>query len=273
MKAVGFGWRSPDVAVELRADADASAEHLARLVDDVPRLFPTYLRDGDAARRVEVRLARSGAHVLAAGETCVAEGVPDTLAAVEIAVTRALLEAAPHPVRLHASGAVVRGRAVLALGAAGSGKSSLALAWMLRGRPLLGDDTVLLGEDGRAHPFHRLLKIHQDVAEHAGLRLEETLGWDPDNEEVWVSPRAEGWARAPVPVGVVARVRFLEGAELRVRPLSTSDTLNLLLHSVLAGGAGAATGFDALTAVAARARGVDVVFSDPDGAAHYLESV
>ncbi|WP_342351761.1 HPr kinase/phosphatase C-terminal domain-containing protein [Pseudooceanicola antarcticus] len=49
---------------------------------------------------------------------------------------------------MHASCVALQGRAVLILGASGSGKSSLALELMSRGAALVADDRVILTREG-----------------------------------------------------------------------------------------------------------------------------
>jgi HPr kinase/phosphorylase len=52
----------------------------------------------------------------------------------------------PGPTVLHATAVSVEGKAVLIIGASGSGKSSLALEMMARGAILVADDQVILTE-------------------------------------------------------------------------------------------------------------------------------
>jgi hypothetical protein len=78
---------------------------------------------------------------------------------------------------LHASGAVLGGKAVAFLGASGWGKSTLAAALCGRGHKLFSDDIVALREDSRADfvvlPGFQSLKLWPDSARH--------LGYDPES--------------------------------------------------------------------------------------------
>lgn len=56
--------------------------------------------------------------------------------------------AAQTSLNIHASAVALRGRAILILGAAGAGKSGLALALMAQGARLVADDRVVLRVDG-----------------------------------------------------------------------------------------------------------------------------
>jgi len=69
---------------------------------------------------------------------------------------------------LHASAVVVGDRAAAFLAAPGSGKSSLATAFMQEGHPLLTDDVLAVGREGGSyvgHPGYPQLRVWPDQAE------------------------------------------------------------------------------------------------------------
>ena len=66
------------------------------------------------------------------------------------------------------------GGALVLLGASGAGKTSVSARALAAGRPVLGDDQVLLGSDGRCHRLPRRLRLYPDIsatASHAFARL------------------------------------------------------------------------------------------------------
>lgn len=182
----------------------------------------------------------------------------DLLPAFEWALTQRLLDRETCCVHLHAAGAVDGQGAVLALGATGAGKSTLALHWSVAGLPVLGDDTVLVDATGRAHPFPRLFKIDPAGAQAAGLALDATPWWTPGGTEAWYDPAdRSGWAEA-APVRLVVVLRYVAGARLRAVPLSRAEGLGALLQSRQVTGRRGAAAFEALASAVAGARVVGV---------------
>lgn len=162
------------------------------------------------------------------------------VSALELALTRTLLEAHADRVHLHAAGARLGPTGVLALGTAGAGKSSLALAWSRSGRPLLGDDVVLVDEEGAARAFPRLMKVDAERLAAHGIRPEATHAWVPGWEEAWVDPReGGGWCLQPCPVGLVVlldRDERGDGGGFRAVEMDGVVALKALLDSALPGG-------------------------------------
>lgn len=260
MSVVVFGWDEPAVAVR---GPDA-------WMDLIAGLFPDYVLDvAQAPLTLEVLHSHDGGALRSEGGEERAASYQDLLALVEIEVTRALLALSEHA-HLHASGTVVSDRAVLALGPAGAGKSSVAFAWHRMGLPLLGDDNVFIDASGSARAFRRLMKLEDERAREGGVDPASTLAWDPENPEIWYSPGSEGWASRPAPVAVVARVRYRAGAPVEIRDQSPAETLNLLVHSLLTTGAPGAEALASLGRVAEHAQGLDVCFGDSMVAARTL---
>lgn len=192
----------------------------------------------------------------------------ELLAEVETACTEAFLGLAAPMIPLHASGAAVNGRAVLALGAPGAGKSTLAVSWHRAGFPVLGDDVILLDEDGVVHPFKRLFGIDADMLAALGVDPATTPFWEVGADEAWYDGGiGAGWA-APAPVGTIAVVRHRAGAGTTLEPLAPLELLNALVHSQLITVAERTRGFDRLARIAASVPAYRMTFeSAPDAAA------
>jgi len=193
----GIGWLFPDYR---KAEPD-EGECRERI-----RVTPV---DGGHRVRAPARLME-GRHSAAptSGEgpaTVTARDPIELLTILEGILARALLETASERIHLHASGVRLDDEALLALGAGGAGKSSLALAWSVMGLPVLGDDVVLVDVDGRAESFRRLFKVDPTRLASHGIDPASTPAWADGSEEAWFDPgKAGGWSTGPIPVrGVV----------------------------------------------------------------------
>lgn len=236
------------------------------LAETLGALYPDYRQDGAPHREVgrpAVRVAASpGGYVVEGPEGTT--HCPDTahaLGAYEHALTMSFLEALSETVQVHASGAVVDGKAVLALGPAGAGKTSVALALVTAGCATLGDDVVLLDRERRAVPFRRLFKVHVKTLETLGVEPAGTPFWDPAEPEAWYDPVLDaGWAE-PAPVGLLLLPRFRQGAALQVQELGRARALDVLMHSALEGsGVGRSETFEIMADVAEEARAYRMTF-------------
>ncbi len=189
----------------------------------------------------------------------VCDSASDAIATYEFAVTNNLLRDCDH-VQIHSSGSVLNDRAVLALGASGAGKSSLALAWLAAGYPTLGDDVVHLAADGRAHPFKRLFKVSPEMLQLVGVDPARTPFWNAACEEAWYDPDdTAGWADT-AQVALVALCHRQAGACLSVRPVDRTAGLNALMHSLMETGRRAENSLDVLVEVVKHACVVEVTF-------------
>jgi hypothetical protein len=259
---VGGGW------VELAVAEPA-------LVEPLRILFSPYEARGSTASPPTARVAvegGGGAYQVtdASGRTIACASLAELLSACEFALTEALLASCAGLTPLHAAGATVRGAAVLALGRAGAGKSSLAVSWQLDGHPGLGDDIVLIDDTARAHPFKRLYEIRAENLQQLGLDPDRTTLWEPGSTEAWYDPAdGAGWADA-VPVAVVAAVRYESGAPLAIRELNGAQALNLLLHSQLSTVTDRGANLNALVRVARQAAAYEVTFGNGRAAAAAL---
>ena len=189
---------------------------------------------------------------------------------IEFALTETFLMGAADRVQLHASGCVVDGQAVLAVGASGAGKSSLATCWSLDGLPALGDDVVLLDGEGHATPFKRQFTVDPDLLAGLGSDPATTPFWTPGAEEAWFDPEAAGgWADSS-PVRVVAFIAFEEGKELSSTPVTPAAGLNTLLHGRLDSGASGTPAFECLANVTQGASFLNLRFGDAEAASRFL---
>lgn len=116
-------------------------------------------------------------------------------------------------VPLHASAAVVEGRAVAFAGPAGSGKSTLAMAFARRGYPILTDDTAALASDGDAllvQPDHPLVRLWPETLELLGAGGQDLprliTGW----EKRYLDLESHGYRFEPRPRPLAA-VYLLDG--------------------------------------------------------------
>ncbi len=244
-------------------------------------LFRAYQVSGEAggsgseeSGRVTVRGHDGGSLVVWGAQRALCRSEEELVIAVESALAEMLLAACADWALLHASGAVVGDRAVLALGPAGAGKSSLALSWSLTGLPALGDDIVLVDSAGRVSPFMRLFKVAPDLLRARGVGPETTPGWLPGSVEAWFDPTsAGGWTGAAVPVAVVALVQHRSRGGVVVREMGRAEVLNVLLHSLFPSGLPAAASVDRLAEVAAGARALEVTFDSAAEAAASLAAL
>jgi hypothetical protein len=108
---------------------------------------------------------------------------------------------------LHASAVCIDGKAVLLVGPAGAGKSTLALALHQRGHPVLSEDVVALQPraDGiGAHSGFPHVRLWPDSAQALGRRTDElprlARNWD---KRYWSLAGAAAFQATPAPIGAV----------------------------------------------------------------------
>jgi hypothetical protein len=244
------------------------------LREDLSGLFRGYAvhdangRTADVTIRVEGDA--TGYTVLGPGATKRCRDAVELFAAVEFALTKRFIAGVPNWIRLHAAGTHVGGRAVLALGPAGAGKSSLATAWQRAGNAAYGDDVVLLDRDGLVHPFRRLFKVAPAVLDGLGIAPEETPYWESGSSEAWYDPaEGAGWG-SPACVGVVAVIRFRPRAGYRATPLRRGELLAALLASRIPPVSDPVLDVATCARVAGSARGLKLEFGDVREAATRL---
>jgi hypothetical protein len=235
------------------------------LGDSIAALFAPLVTPASRTEAWDFRVVRDGARLLLEERGAEPRPHPSSaplLADLEFRVLGRLLTPFADRVHLHASGALLDGRAILAVGPSGAGKSSLALAWSELGLPVLGDDLVLVGEGGWVEGFPRLAKIHRSRLPALGLRLADTVAPDPADPEAWVDPNRGGiWPEGGVQVALVASVAW-DGGMLRMESMGVVDLLQRLMGNRLSSGLQDAAALDRLLPLAGRARGVVARFGD-----------
>jgi hypothetical protein len=254
-------------AVHVRASTPEATRY-------VSRLLPSYVVSGSGRRTdpVYTLAAIDDAWVLGTpdGTDLQYESIGDALNELEHYITRELLASLSRYTHLHASGALADGGAVLALGASGAGKSSLAIHWFRSGLPVFGDDIVLVDSTGLAHSFERLFDVHPSLLEELGEGPDSELTAISNAEGTWFDPAIDGgWAPA-APIVRLAIVRYSDGADVIVRPLEKPEVLAALMASTMPTGVGTPGAFDRLVAVSESAEGLDVTFGSAREAAHLL---
>jgi len=172
---------------------------------------------------------------------------------LEWRATEDVLPPSPEGVCLHAAGLRLGHTAVLLVGEAGAGKSTLAAALMERGHQAWGDDLVRFAPDsGTFSAFPRSLKLDNKSMSHLYLVpmvcAAATTGTLLAPECWYVSPAAirRGWQASP---GRPAAVVILDERERtgRVWVKRTSEGAAALLVSERLLGAGASQGRSRLT--------------------------
>jgi hypothetical protein len=165
----------------------------------------------------------------------------DVLNIVHTRVHARALELAAHKgwICLHAFTAVVGGRRVLVVGRSGAGKTTTALALLVAGARVDGDECVLLS-GGRVVAVPRRFLVKQGTADlvpgaAALLEAAVVLG-DRDPPVPIVDPRAGGrpWRTSIEPVDDVVLLERGDGPT-QVEPVDGATALEVLLSQVLRG--------------------------------------
>jgi len=165
-------------------------------------------------------------------------------------------EMAPDRVFVHAGCAVVDGRAIVLPGRTMSGKSSLTAALVRAGAAYYSDEYAVLDEAGLAGPYPRPLSIRPyDGGPRVRLPVSE-LGGMAGSE--------------PVPVGLVAAVRFDPVAGWAIEPLTRATAVLRLLDNTVAAQSRTAAAIDALDRVTQDAVLLGGTRADADDAAGRL---
>lgn len=279
MRAVEFQRDGGDTSGAVTVAFEESGTRVVVEVDPaeaagpVRRLFPALCVEPRPGEGPHFRVAGWGPGLRLGtedGGTEEYDGLPGLLAALEFRLLERLLAPLGDWVHLHAAGALVQGRAVLAVGRSGAGKSSIALAWSRMGLPVLADDLILVGPGGRVRGFPRLAKVDRERLAEQGLSLEDTVAPVADHPQAWVDlHRDVPWPRATVPVALVAEVAY-DGSGSRSSPLGPSALLQRLMANLLVTGLRGSEALDRLVPLAEEARGVTTRFDRAAEAARLL---
>lgn len=120
---------------------------------------------------------------------------------------------------VHAGVVGWRGRAIVIPGRTFTGKSTLVAALLRAGATYYSDEYAIFDGQGRVHPFPRPLSLRGKHNERARKISPESLGARTGKE--------------PLPVGLVAAMRYRPGARWRPRPLSQGKALLTLLANTV----------------------------------------
>lgn len=242
--------------------------------DTVSRLLPSYVTSLVSERCTELwHLTRDADRWFIAGPLADRDSFPtreEALEALEYLVVLRLLHHADRITHVHASGAARDGEAVVALGDSGAGKTSLAFHWSLAGLPAVADDLVFVESDGTVLPFKRLFNVDRRRFVDAGVAPDPSLALGNEDTFAWFDPEEHGGWADPAPVRTVARIAYVPDTPTKFEPMPTTETLALLLASVMDGGFSPEASLDRLARIAERARGVHVTFGDARDAATAL---
>lgn len=173
---------------------------------------------------------------------------PDTLLNVlRLVLAEASLAASEDEWAVHAAAVVHNNRAVLLPGAAGQGKSTLALGLAAAGATLLGDDTVVLARntlDVRAMPFPLCIKrgswrladalLEAPGKSIVGQRLDGVaVRWFPQSAGIQFADPGEQFA-----AGCLVFPSYVEGSATSLARLDADDVMRRLVPGLHAVGAG-----------------------------------
>lgn len=202
---VGFGGRQVAVHTSLPRVLSQLGAHFQEM----------RVAAGDRAAPVcTFEMQRSGLrYTLHVDGAVVLEGVPFRSAYHELRrrVVRALMDARPDLVWLHAGGAVRQGRAVLLAAASGQGKSTLTTGLCQQGWRYLSDDIVPADPEADVMLSFPLLP---NVRAQVGMELMDEQVADLRREAVQFAP--EVFCRTPVPVAAVVFPAYRFGAPVRL---------------------------------------------------------
>jgi hypothetical protein len=186
------------------------------------RLSPTYRRS-DLEPEAVWRVRRSGPSWLAyRSDGSLLGGSHDPVATVELMLSDLELWVAEHArsrIFVHAGCVVVDGRAIVLPGRSMSGKSSLTAALVRAGAEYYSDEYAVLDARGLVRPYPRELSIRP-------------FEGGPTQR---VSPASLGATvgRTPRPIGLVAVLRYQQGARWSTAPISQAVTVLRLLDNTV----------------------------------------
>lgn len=135
-------------------------------------------------------------------------------------VQLAVAQKARRKVFVHAGVVAWRGRAIVIPGRSFTGKSTLTRELVRAGATYYSDEYAVLDENGRVHPFARLLALRDENKVNQKLPFEALGG---------------SIGKTPIPVGTVLVTKFRERAHWRPKILTPGlGTLELLANTVTA---------------------------------------
>ena len=224
----------PGVRLAYRLDGRPVEARVAEaLAPAAAALFPdarVAAGDGPAELELAGRVGE-GFRVRAPGRETRHPDAAGALAAFELALAETLVRRAG-AVPLHAAGARLPRGAVALVGAGGVGKSTLAAALARQGRPLYGDDVLLLvGATARVRAFRRLLKLLPPAPALLGLERPRGPVAELWGDSALYHPRALGssWAEPARLCAVLFLERDAAVRGVELAPVPAAEAVRRLL--------------------------------------------
>ncbi len=197
----------------------------------------------------------------------------DTFVAFELELAERLLRGSG-AVSLHGSAILSGNGAIVFTGPSGSGKSTLSMGMAASGRPIFGDDVVLLEpETGRIRPFKRLLKLVDPAPRILGFPAPPSIlrVLCPDSAFYHPSDIGSLWAPPCTISAVVFPVWSAAPMEPLLTPLSGGETVRRLLDQTLMTEHLGAHEFETIVGSVEGARFFELRFSDSPTAIELLQ--
>ena len=213
LDACNIGFEAFGVRVAVAAPAEAAGRLGPALPPARRECDPA-----DAEVAFELVTVADGTAVIRDGELF-AEGVPlDTaLEVLEREVRTEVALRAPGFIFVHAGVVAHEARGLILPGTSFAGKTTLVAALVRAGATYFSDEYAVLDQQGRVHPYARLLAIRENGV--ARLHDASDLGGD-------VGER-------PVPVAAVAVTSYCEGSTWDPAPLSHGEAVLALLENTV----------------------------------------
>lgn len=236
-------WRfGPDSAPVVVRNAEAVLAHLPLFLGGWPPRFAGPGDAPDAAPDIDIVERRDGIDLVTAGvgQRTPCTGAMEAAGALADALIGAFVARHPAMVCLNAGAALTGAGLVVLVGAALSGKSSVALHLAAAGHRLFGDDRIAidLAADGSAAALclGLLPRVRLPLPSDCGARFAEFVeGYTEIQDEAaaWLKPWAGEAATfgETAPLGVLVVLERVEGADATLTPLPPPALLRALGES------------------------------------------
>jgi len=134
---------------------------------------------------------------------------------------------------LHANAVVPRGSdtAIACIGDSGAGKSTMAVAMMLRGHRCLADDVCPIGDGNAILPGLARAKLWDDSARHLGIDTAPLSRVRPQDAK-WNLPLAGHDDAAPARIGLLVQLAASDGGEQTPADITGADRFTVLRNNV-----------------------------------------
>jgi hypothetical protein len=160
---------------------------------------------------------------------------------------------------VHAGAVAWQGRAIVVPGRTLAGKSTLVSALVLAGATYYSDEYTVIGRDGLVRPYARMLSMRPDGGGPGRRTPVEEFGGEPGSE--------------PVPLGLVAHLRYDAAAGWVVAEMSRGQTALALIDNTIAARTRPVDVMDHVQAATAGVRGIAGTRGEAADAARRLLSL